>query len=77
MAIKFEKIKPGMTLYDVRKNTGLTAHRSPLNVWPVEIVKVDTEQRRVWASWNGNSPLWIWENRVTKYRAKRPEKKTA
>ena len=70
MAIKFGKIKQGMTLYDVRKNTGMT--RNKWSTWPVKVLKVDEEERKVLASWNGNKPEWMTENRITKYRAKRP-----
>lgn len=71
MAIKFEKIKPGMTLYDVRRNTGFGRHK--WNTWPVYIKEVDAENRTVIASWNGNAYIKMHEGRVTKYRAKRPE----
>lgn len=71
MAIKFEKIKEGMTLYDVRKNTGMS--RNKWSVWPVNVIGVDTENRKALISWNTNKPEWARENRVTKYRAKYPE----
>jgi len=71
MAIKFEKIKSGMTLYDVRKNTGMS--RNKWSVWGVKVLEVDEKARKVLASWNTNKPEWMREGRVTKYRAKQPE----
>jgi len=71
MAIKFEKIKPGMTLYDVRKNTGMT--RNKWSVWPVFVDEVDEENRTVMASWNGNAKEKMFEGRITKFRAKKPK----
>lgn len=70
MPIKFEKIKAGMTLYDVRKNTGMSSNK--WSTWPVRIISVDSEKRTVVASWNHNTPEVIPESRVTKCRAKRP-----
>ena len=71
MTIKFEKIKEGMTLYDVRKNTGMT--RNKWSIWPVLVIEVDPEKRMVLASWNHNKKEWMTERRVTGYRAKEPE----
>lgn len=73
MAIKFEKIRPGMTLYDVRRNTGYGHHK--WSTWPVYIKDVDQEKRTVIASWNGNAPKVMRESQVTRLRAKRPESK--
>lgn len=71
MAIKFEKIQPGMTLYDVSKETGFT--RWKWAIWPVVVHEINIEERRVFASWNGNKPEWMSEHRITKYRLKPPQ----
>lgn len=71
MAIKFEKIQAGMTLYDVRKNTGLG--RWKWNTWPVEIKEVDVVNRTALVSWNTNKDEWWYEGQLIKLRAKRPE----
>jgi len=71
--IKFEKIKPGMTLWDVRKATIYTVRRSKWDIWPVLVKEIDIENRRVLALWNYNEPEWMRERRITKYRANRPE----
>lgn len=69
--IKFEKIKPGMILYDVRKSfIRIGGHK--WDVWPVLVYEVDQERRRVFASWNGNQPQWMSEMVVTKYLTNNP-----
>ena len=73
MAIKFEKIKAGMTIWDVRKNTDATWGK--WSIWPVYIISVDAENRTVLASWNYNTPEKMRESRVTKFRAKKPDNK--
>lgn len=70
--IKFEKIKPGMMLYEVKKAKSIISNRK-WNVWPVHVYEIDQEKRRVFASWNYNAPHWIPESVVTKYRAKIPK----
>jgi hypothetical protein len=70
MAIKFEKIEPGMVLYDVHsENAGNTTMRR-LGKWEVRIISVDKEKRTAMASWNGNrAELWH-ASRLEKLRAK-------
>lgn len=65
--IKFEKIQSGMILYDVRKSATQFSRRK-WDVWPVLVYEVDQEKRRVFASWNGNQPQWMYERQATKYR---------
>lgn len=66
MAIKFEKIKPGMCLYDRHKyKMGNTTLRS-LGEWDVRIIEVDSAQRRALVSWNSNSPEWYHERDLTR-----------
>jgi hypothetical protein len=60
-----------MTLWDVRRNTGWGKNK--WNCWPVKILSVDKENRSVIASWNVvNAPEKMSEQRVCKYRAKKP-----
>jgi len=75
MAIKFEKIQPGMALWDVKRNTGLARFRGKYSCWPVEVKEVDLEKRRVLILWNGNPERWSPECNVTKFRIKRPEER--
>lgn len=56
MAIAFEMIKPGMTLYDRRRQPmGNTSLRSWVE-WTVKVVSVDAVGRTAMASWNDNRP---------------------
>lgn len=56
MAIKFEKIQAGMTLYDRHKyKMGNTTLRS-IGEWSVRVLEVYCEKRQAKVSWNGNTP---------------------
>lgn len=56
MAIKFEKIKPGMELLDIHsEKMGNTTMRR-LGMWKVRVISVDAEARTAMVSWNGNRP---------------------
>lgn len=73
MGIKFEKIEEGMTLYDVHSTRmGNTTIREQ-GLWRVRVIAVDTEKRKVLASWNGNKPRWYFEGQITKFRKNPPE----
>lgn len=71
--IQFEKLKKGMILYDVHSYRAGNTTRRRQGLWKVYIEEVDTEKRRVLASWNGNKATWYPEYRITKYRATAPE----
>lgn len=71
--IKFEKITPGMQLWDVRKATGYQAYKRKWDIWGVKVIEVDAEKRRALVSWNSNKAEWMPEHRVTQYRAKQPK----
>ncbi len=67
-----EKLYPGLTLYDVKRNT------RPLrtwkwDVWPVIIKEVNAEKRTVLASWNHNTPRTYTERSWSKWRLKEPK----
>jgi hypothetical protein len=75
MAIKFEKIQPGMTLYQkVKRQAGNTTVRVE-SVFTVKILNVDAEKRSAEVSWNGNQPHTWYERNLTKLYAKKPEVK--
>lgn len=62
MAIKFEKIEPGMTLLDIHsEQMGNTTIRQ-LGCWDVKVISVDKEKRSALVSWNGN-PSRVWYQR--------------
>jgi hypothetical protein len=66
MAIKFEKIEPGMRLLDVRRTKMGNTNMSRLGAWTVEIVSVDATARTAMVRWNGNAAeLWN-ERQLTK-----------
>ena len=70
--MKFEKIKPGMFVYDVgRQKLGNTT-LSTVVVWGVNIVSVDDEKRTVEASWNHNLIRTYSEREYKKWRAEKP-----
>lgn len=70
--MKFEKLKPGMTVYDVGRtrmgNTTLTT----ISVWGVSIVRVDEQRREVVARWNGNPERTYTERSYKQWRETRP-----
>lgn len=67
------KLKPGMTVYSVKKSTGLSRFNGKWQVWPVVIKEVDEENNRVLASWNGNKADWYYQHTWSKWRMKIPK----
>lgn len=70
--MKLEKLKPAMVVFDVGKQKMGNTKMTTIAVWPVYIIDVDLERRRVSASRNNNSPQYFREHQVAKWRAKRP-----
>ena len=64
MAIKFDKIEPGMVLLDIhRERMGNTTMRQ-WGCWKVYIVSVDRERQTAQVHWNGTfNPLETWSKR--------------
>lgn len=74
MAIKFEKIQAGMTLWS--RGTYRNGMNRPTKAeWPVTIIKVDSERRRALASRNSNPATWWTERLLTRLYTKRMAKK--
>lgn len=70
--MKFEKITPGMVLYDVHSyRMGNTTTRS-LGTWTVKVLEVDAETRSARVSWNGNTPQWYSERQFASLKDKKP-----
>lgn len=70
--MKFEKLKPGMVVYDVGSGRlGNTTLRT-VRVWEVKIISVDETRREVTASWNTNTPRTYTERSYKQWREKRP-----
>ncbi|SRR6266851_2574006 len=62
--MKFERIKPGMVLYERHKHRmGNTTLRT-LGEWSVRIVSID--EHGAMASWNGNAPQRWFRNKLEK-----------
>lgn len=73
--MKFERIKPGMVLYDVHsERMGNTTMRS-VGVWPVHIVSVDADKRTAVVHWNVtfNRAQTYYERQLTRLREKKPQ----
>lgn len=70
--MKFEKLKPGMIVYDVGRTKMGNTTMTTVSVWTVRIIEVDTEHRRVLASWNGNKAKHFYERETSKWREKEP-----
>lgn len=70
--MKFEKIKPGMTLYDVGRHKMGNTTMSTVGVWHVLVISVDADTRSAMVSWNTNPPRRMYEHSIKKLREKRP-----
>jgi len=70
--MKFEKLSPGMVVFDVHSyRMGNTKLRS-VGVWNIKVIEIATSERSVWASWNSNPPRRYYESEVKKWREKKP-----
>ena len=56
MAIKFEKLQPGMILFDIHSHRMGNTTMRQLGKWTVKVISVDVEHRTAMVSWNGNHP---------------------
>ena len=54
MAIKFEKITPGMQLLDIHRERAGHTTMTRVGCWHVDVVSVDAERRTAVVRWNGN-----------------------
>lgn len=70
--MKFEKLQPGMTVYDVGRSKMGNTTLTTVSVWAVRVIEVDAERRQVLASWNTNTPRLFRERVVAKWREKAP-----
>lgn len=59
MAIKFEKITPGMRLLDIHSVCMGNTTMRELKKWPVLVVSIDKIKRTAVVQWNSNkSEIW-------------------
>lgn len=70
--MRFEKLRPGMTVYDVHRRKMGNTTMSTVGLWRVLIVSVDHEAKRLTASWNGNPARTFYPKDVAKWREKEP-----
>lgn len=73
MAIKFEKIEPGMTLLDIHRQKMGNTLMSEWGLWKVTVISVDRETRTAVVSWNGN-PARTWGARELERLYTKPTK---
>jgi len=75
--MKFEKLKPGMVLYDVHSEPlGNTTMRT-IGVWEVRVISIHPNEKLPWCSyamcsWNTNKPEMYGRERIEKLRVKKP-----
>lgn len=70
--MKFERIKPGMVLYDLHRERAGNTMMHRWGVWEVRVISVDVEGRTAEASWNGNRPQTYTEKELRELRVERP-----
>lgn len=70
--MKLEKMKAGMTVYDVHSHKMGNTCMSTVGIWHVYVKEVNVEQGFIIASWNGNTPSKIYRGAAEKFRAKEP-----
>lgn len=74
MAIKFDKITPGMTLLDIHSyRMGNTPVRR-LGKWKVKIASVDAAKQTAIVQWNGNAPQEWTKRQLEKLYTKETKK---
>ena len=62
----FEKLHPGMVLFDIHSYQMGSSRFRRLGKWEVRIITVDIEHRTAMVSWNGNPPERWHESRLRK-----------
>ena len=72
MAIKFEKITPGMTLFDIHRERAGNTTMTRLGCWEVKVRSVDAEKRTAVVSWNGNREEVWYAQRLQRLYAQKP-----
>lgn len=73
MAIKFEKIRPGMRLMDIHSETLGNTTRRRLGRWFVDIVSVDPETETAVVCWNSNAPKTYSKRQLERLYTKEPK----
>ena len=68
------KIKPGQTLYSVKRATGHAAFTQKWDVWPVDVDEVNVEEGYIIARWNRyNKARKMYMNTIKALRVSPPK----
>lgn len=67
-----KKLKPGMTVYRVKKSTGLSKFNGKWETWEMNIKEIDEENERILAYGYAGEQWWH-KNEWSKWRLKQPE----
>lgn len=70
MAIKFDKITPGMELLDIHREKMGNTTMSEWGLWKVRVISVDPSTRTAVVSWNNNRPQTWARNRLERLYTK-------
>ena len=70
MAIKFDKIEPGMELLDIHREKMGNTTMSEWGLWKVKILSVDQTTRTAVVSWNNNRAETWGERRLSRLYSK-------
>jgi hypothetical protein len=70
--LKFEKIQPGMVLWDCHSHKMGNTTMSTLGTCSVHVIEVDLERRRALVKWNGNPEGWWGERSLSKLTKDKP-----
>jgi hypothetical protein len=66
------KLKPGQTIYDVRRSTGFSIHK--YDCWPVLVEEVNVEEGYIIARWNVVNPARVmYLSSIKRLRVKQPK----
>lgn len=70
MPIKFERVKKGDLLWDVR-----TAH-GQVRTYQVKVLEIDHEKGHASCSWNNSKPTYYSKGQIERLRRRRPKVRT-
>ena len=70
--MKLEQLKPGQTVYSIRKHLAGNTTVRTISVYKVLIISVNVADRYVIASWNGNREEKYREHAIKSWRLKEP-----
>lgn len=66
--VAINTVKAGDVLYDCRRQKMGNTTMSQMATWEVRVKEIDTDHTRIFASWNGNAPKWMYRREVERLR---------